>query len=115
MFAPNAVDLTSLYNVIGIRHDGETYTGPGFDTYGYTYSFNLTGGSVTWNGNTFTLGPPSAPDCLADAGQVIPLPPGNYTALLLLGSYLGSNPGSAATSSRPSPTPTAPAPSCRRA
>jgi hypothetical protein len=91
------VNLAQAFDVTGIEPNGWPFAGPGFDGYGYAYSSALTGSAITWNGVKFALGRAGVPDAAADAGQRIYLPAGDYTHLLLLGAYLGANPGSTGT------------------
>ena len=91
------VNLATAYDITGIKPDGWTYQGQGFDGDGYTYSANLLGGQITWDGALFPLGPPAQPDVARHAGQRISLRAGSYTSLLLLGAYLGTQPSSTGT------------------
>ena len=99
------VPLYNYYNVYGIYSTGSIYGTGGFDNDGYSYSSSTLGGSVVWNGQTFTLGPPNAPDavatqpsnpacrgggCAAGPAMVIPLPTGQYTNLYMLGAMVNN-------------------------
>ena len=86
---PVSVPLASFYNRAGIYDDGVTYTDPatgGLDGNGFSYSGTLLGGSLTWSNTVFDFGPANTTNVIAAAGQTIPLPPGNYSALRLLGT-----------------------------
>ncbi len=83
------VNLSQVFNVTGIEPDNWFFLGSGFDGYNFAYSSALVPATLSWSGNLFTLGQPARPDCISDAGQRIVLPTGNFSSLLLLGSYLG--------------------------
>jgi hypothetical protein len=86
---PVSVPLASFYNRAGIYDDGVAYTNPatgGLDGGGFSYSGTLLGASLTWSNTVFNFGPANATNVIATAGQTIPLPPGNYSALRLLGT-----------------------------
>jgi hypothetical protein len=105
-----SVPLSKYYNVSGIYTNGSVYNTGGFDNDGYSYSTTSLGSTVVWNGLTFTIGPPNAPDAVAtqntvpscrgndDPGDsctpgpamVIPLPPGNFTNLYMLGAMVNN-------------------------
>ena len=81
------VSLTSSFNGTGIYADGATFTtAASLDGAGYAYSSTLLGTSVSWNGETFTLGPTGASDILYASGQTIALTQGNYSSLDFLGT-----------------------------
>lgn len=77
--------LSSAFNREGIVTNGTTFSG-GLDGDGYAYSANLLGSSVTWNGQTFSLGTPNTNNVVSAAGQTITLPAGNYSAISFLGT-----------------------------
>src|SRR5271165_1407416 len=83
---PAPVNLAPYYNQVGLTSDNAT--GPGnLDGGGYSYSANaLGGGIINWQGLPFVLGPAGQNDVVQAAGQTIPLPSGNYTALFLIGT-----------------------------
>jgi hypothetical protein len=102
-----SVPLTGLYNVSGIYDPGSVYGTGGFDNDGYSYSTTTLGSTLVWNGMTFNLGPPNAPDavatqntdpncrggipnCTAGPAMVIPLPAGNFTNLFMLGAMVNN-------------------------
>jgi hypothetical protein len=75
------------YNITGIYNNGSTYScSAGLDTSGYSYSSNLLGTSVTWNGTTFTFGTAGAADVWTQT--TITLPTGTYNTLNLLGGAI---------------------------
>jgi hypothetical protein len=86
-----AVDLSSVYNVSGIMTDGSLFT-TGLDGDGFAYSANLMGGTVSFNGAAFKLGPANAPDAVSST--TIPLPGGQYSALAMLATGVDGNQGS---------------------
>jgi predicted alpha-1,6-mannanase (GH76 family) len=80
-----SVDLSSAYNETGIYPTGSTYSkSAGLDGVGYSYSSNLLSNARDLNGTLFKFGPAGTPDAIYGAGQKIPLPSGQYTALQLL-------------------------------
>ena len=83
-----SVPLSSYYNVYGIYTPGSTYSTGGFDNDGYSYSTNTIGSTIVWNGMTFNIGPPNAPDAVAN--QTITLPAGKYTNLYMLGAMVNN-------------------------
>jgi FG-GAP-like repeat len=100
-----SVPLASYYNVSGIYSTGSVYNTGGFDNDGYSYSTTSLGGTVVWNGLTFAIGPPNAPDavatpntdpscrgdnCARGPALVIPLPAGNFTNLYMLGAMVNN-------------------------
>jgi hypothetical protein len=80
------VPLTNYYNVHGIYTPGSTYNTGGFDGQGYSYSSALLGSTLVWNGYTFDIGPPNAPDAVAN--RTIALPAGNFASLYMLGAIV---------------------------
>jgi hypothetical protein len=87
-----AVNLASVYNQSsGIVTDGSTFSG-GLDGLGNSYSANLLGSTVSFQGLKFTLGPANAPDVVSSI--TIPLPVGLYTTLAMLAAGVdGNQPG----------------------
>jgi hypothetical protein len=89
------VPLSKYYNVDGIYPQGSTYSTGGFDNDGYSYSSSTLGSTIVWNGLTFAIGPPSAPDAVATpigatTALTIPLPAGNFTDLFMLGAMVNN-------------------------
>jgi hypothetical protein len=92
--APASASLATFYNRAGMYTDGTTFTNPptgGIDGGGAAYSATLLGGSQTWNGVQFNLGPPNATNVISCASQTIPLPPGNYSTLRMLATGVQGN------------------------
>ena len=88
---PGVVNLAPYYNLVGITSDNDTAPGE-LDGGNYSYSSNALGGSiVNWLGVPFVLGPASQSDVVTTAGQTIPLPTGNFTALFLLATGVFGN------------------------
>ena len=89
---PNAggVHLASYYNRAGLYSDGRAFSG-GLDTDNYAYSASLLGPAVGWKGVTFALGPSNANDVVVASGQTIPLPAGQATTLLMLGTAVNGS------------------------
>jgi hypothetical protein len=84
------VDLSFVFNRIGLVNDGTTFSG-GLDGHGYAYSANLLGGSVMAGGYTFNLGAANANSAVQAVGQTILLPPGSYSTLAFLGTGVNGN------------------------
>jgi hypothetical protein len=84
------VGLSSLYNRAGIYSDGRAFAG-GLDSGGNAYSANLLGASIYWNDAVFNLGPANAADTISCSSQTIPLPSGNYSALLMVATAVNGS------------------------
>jgi hypothetical protein len=85
------VDLSAEFNLNGIYKDGTTYTTGGLDGLGYSYSANLLTKSRVLNGMLFDFGPANGLDAAGCNGQTIPLPPGQFSGLVLVASGVGGN------------------------
>jgi hypothetical protein len=85
---PVPVNLSSVDNVFAVANNGSSNAGI-YNDDGYSYSANLLGTSLTWNGLTFTIGSPTSASGVTSA--VIPLPAGNFSTLSLLGTGLNGN------------------------
>jgi hypothetical protein len=85
------VDLSSAYNVYGIYTDGTSYSTGGLDGVGYSYSANLLGTSRVYSGILLDVGPANDPDAIGAAGQIIALPAGQYSNLVLFGTGVEGN------------------------
>jgi hypothetical protein len=68
-----------------------TYTTGGLDGMGYSYSSNLLSTSRVFNGILFDFGPPNLLDAVASGGQVVSLPQGQFSSLILLASGIEGN------------------------
>lgn len=82
--AGTQVSLAADYNVYGIYKDGSSYTTGGLDGVGNSYSENLLMTSRVYNGVLFDLGPANSLDAVTGTGQIITLPSGNFSTLMLL-------------------------------
>src|ERR1039457_7048576 len=51
----------------------------------------MLGGSQTWTNTVFNFGPLNATNVISGANQTIPLPPGNYSRLQMLGTAVNGN------------------------
>ena len=60
-----SVPLTGTTTSTAIYTQGSVYSTGGFDNDGYSYSTSTLGSTLVWNGMTFNLGPPNAPDAVA--------------------------------------------------
>ena len=70
------------YNIYAIYTNGTSFSSGGADTAGNALSATVLGASKTWNGTTFTFGPPNAPN--AYSGQTVALTPGSFSSLNVL-------------------------------
>ena len=81
------VDLSAVFNATGIFSDGKANPGAvGVDGEGSGYSAQLLGPALTWKDVQFTLGSPNAADIVSCHGEVIPVTPGHYSSLWILGT-----------------------------
>lgn len=65
---PGGIDLSGVYKIIGIYSEGTTFpVTSGLDSTGAAFSASTLGSQVTWNGSTFALGPPNAPNAASQA------------------------------------------------
>jgi hypothetical protein len=78
------VDLSSEYNLNGIYTDGSVYTSGGLDGGGYSYSANLLTPSRVFSSVLLDFGPANQLDAVGGSGQVVTLPAGQYSSLVLL-------------------------------
>jgi hypothetical protein len=78
------VPLSSDFNINGIYTDGMTYTTGGLDGTGYSYSSNLLTAARVLNTVLFDLGPANLPDAVGCSGQLVSLPSGQFSDLVLL-------------------------------
>jgi Pro-kumamolisin, activation domain len=76
------VDLSKVFNGIGIVSDTKPFTG-GLDGVGYAYSGALLQGVQTFNTVQFQLGPAGQADVVSGSAT-IPLPAGKYSNLVVL-------------------------------
>jgi hypothetical protein len=84
--------LASFYNRIGIYSDGTTFTNTsGLDAGGAAYSSAWLGGYQSWSNTAFQFGPVNASNAVSCAGQVIPVPVGNYLAIRMLATAINGN------------------------
>ena len=91
---PVPANLSAYYNRAGMYSDGVTFTNPatgGADGGGAAYSASLLGGSQIWTNTLFNFGPANVTNIISAAGQVITLPPGNYSVLRMLASGVQGN------------------------
>ncbi len=79
------VDLSGAYNVDGITTDDDAMTGD-LDGPNNSYSANLLGTTVNFNGLAYNIGPADTDDVVVGVGQSIPLPAGQYSSLDFLGA-----------------------------
>ena len=84
------VDLSGLYNVLGITNDGATFAG-GLDGKGNALSENQVGSSTTWGNVNFNFGPAGASNVISSTGQTIGLPNGSYSQVELLATAVNGS------------------------
>lgn len=75
------VNLSSAFNKTGIAADGSSFT-TGLDGYGFAYSANLLGTTLSLNGTPFNIGPSGTPNVVSNA--TVALPSGKFGALKML-------------------------------
>ena len=82
--------VPAAFNQVGIGTT-LTYSQGNLDGHNDSYSSAAQpaglGSSVTWNGQTFSIGPADAGDVVQADGQAIELPQGNFTSLMILGAF----------------------------
>ncbi len=77
------VDLTTSFNVTGIRTDGSNFApAASLDGGGFAFPEQPLGATEFWDGVSFHLGPANAPD--GAAGGAVPLPTGRFDELKVL-------------------------------
>jgi subtilase family serine protease len=76
------VDLSKTFNGIGITSDGTTFS-KGLDGVGYAYSSSLLEGSPTFNNVPVLVGAANQNNVVSSAGNVISLPAGQYSSLVM--------------------------------
>lgn len=86
-----SVDLSSEFNLNGIYTDGSTYTTGGVDGQGNSYSSNLLTASRVYSGTLLDFGAANVPDAVGASGQVVALPAGQFSGLVLLASAINGN------------------------
>jgi hypothetical protein len=85
------VDLSSAFNVFGIYTDGTTYSTGGLDGTGFSYSSKELGKSRVLDLVGAKFGPANQPDAVGCNGQLVSLPRGNFSGLLLLATGVQGN------------------------
>lgn len=85
------VDLSSEFNLYGIYTDGTTYSTGGLDGLGYSYSANLLTPSRVYSRELFNFGPANDLDAVGCSGQLIALPSGQFSSLMLLATAVNGN------------------------
>jgi hypothetical protein len=83
------VSLAAASNVYAIGTNGVRVTNGGLDTWGFAYSSNLLGSTVTWSGVTFNLGTAGTADAVSNT--TITLPAVNSAKLYLLATAVNGN------------------------
>ncbi len=84
---PSQVNLFNSFSQIGIT-DPSNPTAGSFDPYGNSYSSQDLGTSVTWNGQTFNIGPAGLNDIFQAGGVPLTLPQGKFTSIQFLGAAI---------------------------
>ena len=83
------VSLASSDDRYAIANSGSAVPNGGLDGSDYAYAANLLGTSISWAGNSFTLGAAGTADTVS--GSSIALPAGHYGSLLLLATAGGGS------------------------
>jgi hypothetical protein len=81
--------LTPAYNVYAIYTNGTPFENGGADGFGHALSSTLLGTTQAFNGTTFTYGPANAADAFNSV--TIPLAPGSFSSLNMLGFAIGGS------------------------
>lgn len=87
------VDLSAAFNLFGIYTDGTTFSTGGLDGNGFAYSTKLLTKSRSLSQVRFKFGLANSPDAVSCNGELISLPQGNYSELILLGTGVNGNQG----------------------
>jgi hypothetical protein len=87
---PAQANLSGAFNREGIVTDGTTFSG-GLDGGGSSYSSNLLGTTLTFNGASFTFGTANQNNAVSAGGQTITLPSGNFSTLRMLATGVDGN------------------------
>ena len=82
---PSVVSIAGSANATAFAPNGTAINNGGIDFGNNAYSANLLGTSLTWAGETFAFGASNAANN-AVRGGTIPLPPGNYANVAVLGT-----------------------------
>lgn len=85
------VDLSSAFNVFGIYTDGTTYSTGGLDGSGNSYSTKLLTKTRVLNQVRFKFGTANQPDAVSGHGQLVSLPAGKFSSLILLATGVQGN------------------------
>ena len=92
------IDLSPAFNVFGISKDGVTYSTGGLDGAGYSYSSKQLGAKRILSLVPFKFGKAGQPDAVSCNGQLISLPQGKYSTLVVLATGVnGSQPSQTVT------------------
>jgi hypothetical protein len=81
-----SVNLAPYFNINGIYNDATVYSTGGLDGQGNSYSAKLLGKSRVLDGMLAKFGPANEPDAVSCDGQLVSLPAGKFSGLLLLGT-----------------------------
>jgi hypothetical protein len=79
------VSLAAAFNVYAIGTNGAPVINGGIDTWGYAYSSNLLGSTVTWSGVTFNLGTAGTTSAVSNATITLPAVKSSKLNLLAAG------------------------------
>jgi hypothetical protein len=85
------VDLSSEFNLNGIYEDGMKYSTEGIDGQGNSYSASLLTTSRVFDNVLFDIGPADELDAVGCSGQLVALPEGKFSGLMLLASGVNGN------------------------
>lgn len=76
-------------HVQALASPGEAVSGGGINSAGDAYPADQLGASITWSGETFTLGTPGPNS--GHTSRILTLPPGHYLSISLLGTAVEGN------------------------
>jgi len=85
------VNLSPAFNVFGIYKDGIAYSTGGLDGAGNSYSSKQLSTARVLDLIGFKFGPANQPNAIGCNGQLLPLPSGKYSSLILLGTGVQGN------------------------
>ncbi len=89
---PLPVSLQADFNRAGMYTDGAQFTaGTGLDNDGNALSASLLGASEFWHNSFFEFGIPNKSNTISAAGQVIALPPGQFSSMLMLATSVNGS------------------------
>jgi hypothetical protein len=80
------VNLLFNFNVFAVESPGQAVRYGGLDGHGYGYDASLLGFTINWAGTPFSLDAASTDNGVTGDGSLLPVTPGKYSALKIVGS-----------------------------